>query len=91
MHIRDWLKWVMLAVTTSRLRTTLTSLGIAIGIAAVVLLTSIGEGIRIYMLDSFSQFGTHLIAVTPSKVSTQGIGSLLKTVRPLSLTDSAEL
>ena len=91
MHIRDWLKWVMLAVTTSRLRTALTSLGIAIGIAAVVLLTSIGEGIRIYMLDSFSQFGTHLIAVTPSKVSTQGIGSLLKTVRPLSLTDSAEL
>lgn len=91
MRINDWLKWVIQAVTTSRLRSALTALGIAIGIAAVALLTSIGEGIRLYMLDSFSQFGTHLIAVTPSKVSTQGIGSLLKTVRPLTIEDSQAL
>ncbi len=91
MLLNDWLKWVFRAITTSRLRTTLTALGIAIGISAVALLTSIGEGIRIYMLDSFSQFGTHLIAVTPSKVSTQGMGSLLKSVRPLSLEDSQAL
>lgn len=91
MAIGDWLKWVIKAVATSRLRTTLTALGIAIGIAAVALLTSIGEGIRVYMLESFSQFGTHLIAVTPSKVSTQGMGSLLNSVRPLSLEDSQAL
>ncbi len=91
MQLNDWLKWVFRAVTTSRLRSTLTALGIAIGIAAVVLLTSIGEGIRVYLLESFSQFGTHLIAVTPSKVSTHGVGSLLKSVRPLSLEDSQAL
>ena len=56
----------------SPLRSALTALGIAIGIAAVALLTSIGEGVRLYMLNSFSQFGTHIISVTPSKISTQG-------------------
>ena len=91
MLIGDWFKWVLKAVTTSRLRTALTALGIAIGIAAVALLTSIGEGIRVYMLESFSQFGTHLIAVTPGKTSTQGIGSLLKSVRPLTIEDSQAL
>lgn len=91
MLLGDWSKWVLKAVTTSRLRTALTALGIAIGIAAVALLTSIGEGIRVYMLESFSQFGTHLIAVTPGKTSTQGIGSLLKSVRPLTIEDSQAL
>ncbi len=87
----DTIQWILRAIITSPLRSTLTALGIAIGIAAVALLTSIGEGVRLYMLNSFSQFGTHIIAVTPSKISTQGIGSLLKTVRPLSLEDAEHL
>ena len=81
----------MHAVLTTRLRSTLTALGIAIGITAVTLLTSIGEGLRLYLLNSFSQFGTRIVAVTPGKNSTQGIGGLLKTVRPLTLEDAKSL
>lgn len=91
MRLTDWLRWVIHAVLTTRLRSILTALGIAIGIAAVTLLTSIGEGLRLYLLSSFSQFGTRIVAVTPGKNSTQGIGGLLKTVRPLTLEDAKSL
>jgi putative ABC transport system permease protein len=91
MLLSDWLRWVFQAVTTARLRSLLTALGISIGIAAVTLLTSIGEGVRVYMLDSFSQFGTRIIAITPGKTTTGGMGGLLTTIRPLSLEDAREL
>jgi putative ABC transport system permease protein len=91
MLLNDWFRWVFQAVTTARLRSFLTALGISIGIAAVTLLTSIGEGIRVYLMDSFSQFGTRIIAVTPGKVSTGGVAGLLTTIRPLSLDDARQL
>lgn len=88
MLLSDWLRWVFQAVTTARLRSLLTALGISVGIAAVTMLTSIGEGIRTYLMDSFSQFGTRIIAVTPGKTSTAGLSPLLTTIRPLSLEDA---
>ncbi|MCB1687765.1 MAG: ABC transporter permease [Halioglobus sp.] len=91
MLVSDWLRWVFHAVTTARLRSLLTALGISIGIAAVTLLTSIGEGIRVYLMDSFSQFGTRIIAVTPGKTTTAGMAGLLTTIRPLSLADATHL
>lgn len=87
----DWLRWVLHAVTNARLRSFLTALGISIGIAAVTMLTSIGEGIRVYLMDSFSQFGTRIIAVTPGKTTTAGMSGLLTTIRPLSLADATHL
>jgi putative ABC transport system permease protein len=87
----DAIQWITTAVLGQRQRSFLTTLGIAIGIAAVALLTSIGEGVRLYMLDSFSQFGTRIIAVTPGKVTTQGMAGMLKTVKPLSIEDAQSL
>ena len=67
-------------------------LGIAVGIAAVVLLTAIGEGIHRFVLAEFTQFGTHLISVAPGKATTAGVpGALVGNVRPLSLEDSQAL
>ena len=91
MLLSDWFRWIYHAVTTARLRSLLTALGISIGIAAVTLLTSIGEGIRVYLTDSFSQFGTRIIAVIPGKTTTSGMGNLLTTIRPLSLDDAKSL
>ena len=58
--------------TAQRSRSLLTALGIAVGIAAVVLLTSIGEGVHRFVLQEFSQFGTNIIGVTPGKTETFG-------------------
>lgn len=60
-----------------RLRTALSMLGIAIGVAAVILLTSLGEGARRYMVDQFSQFGTNVLSVQPGKTETRGMPSAL--------------
>jgi putative ABC transport system permease protein len=70
----------------------LTALGIAVGIASVVLLTSIGKGVHRFVLAEFTQFGTNLIAVTPGKTTTTGMsGALISNVRPLSLDDALAL
>ncbi len=91
MRAADSLYWIYRSLVASPLRTALTSLGIAIGIAAVALLTSIGEGARVYMLGTFTQFGTHIVAVTPGKTETMGLSGLLSTVKPLTLEDAFAL
>jgi len=48
-----------------RTRSFLSTLGVAIGIAAVILLTSIGEGTRRYLLAEFTQFGTNILEISP--------------------------
>jgi putative ABC transport system permease protein len=67
-------------------------LGILIGIASVILLTSIGEGTRLYVLSEFTQFGTTLASVAPGKIQTTGLpGVLGTTIHPLTLEDSEAL
>ncbi len=92
MRLFDLLKWLWVSLRAGRSRNLLSALGVAIGIAAVTTLTGIGEGMRLYLLDNFSQFGSHLVAITPGKVTTQGIsGGILSTVRPLTLADADSL
>jgi putative ABC transport system permease protein len=87
----DGLQWVSRAVLAQKGRSALTALGIAIGIAAVALLTSVGEGLRLYLLDNFSTFGTRTISVTAGKTSTQGMAGILNTVRPITFGDAEQL
>lgn len=91
MRVSDGLRWVLRSVLSQRQRSALTALGVAIGIAAVALLTSVGEGLRIYLLDTFSMFGTRIVTVTAGKTSTESMMGMLKTVRPLTLEDVAQL
>ncbi|MFZ1984692.1 MAG: ABC transporter permease, partial [Desulfatitalea sp.] len=92
MFLRDTITLSLHAVVSHRLRSFLTALGIAVGIAAVVLLTSLGEGIHRYVLAEFTQFGTNLIGITPGKTNTTGFsGGVISNVRPLSLADSIAL
>jgi len=77
------------AVSAHRLRSFLSMLGIAIGIASVILLTSIGEGTRTYILNQFTQFGTNIVAITPGKAKTLGLpGVLGGTTHKLTLDDA---
>ncbi len=64
MHIADLFRLTWGALRSQYLRASLTILGIAIGIAAVVLLTSIGQGVQRFILDEFTQFGTTIIGRT---------------------------
>ncbi|MGD9212846.1 MAG: ABC transporter permease [Desulfobacteraceae bacterium] len=92
MLLTDAIKLSLRAVTSHPMRTFLTALGIAVGIAAVVLLTSLGEGVHRFVLSEFTQFGTNLIGISPGKASTTGSsGAVVSNVRPLSLADALAL
>ena len=58
MRSADLLALSFRTVTSHKLRSSLTALGLIIGIAAVVILTSIGRGIHTFVLAEFTQFGT---------------------------------
>lgn len=49
-----------------KLRSTLTALGVVIGVFAVVTLTSLGAGVRNYVTSQFNSFGADLITVAPA-------------------------
>ncbi|OGT81266.1 MAG: peptide ABC transporter permease [Gammaproteobacteria bacterium RIFCSPLOWO2_02_FULL_52_10] len=92
MRTLDLIKFTLSAIIAHRLRSVLTILGIMVGIGSVVLLTSIGEGVRMFVLAEFTQFGTNLVAVVPGKTTTLGLsGATISTVRPLSLDDANAL
>lgn len=92
MLIRDIVKQTGRSVITQRMRSFLTSLGIAIGVAAVVLLTSIGDGLHRFVLAEFTQFGTNLIGINPGKVTTAGASiGVFGSERPLTIDDAEAL
>ena len=92
MLLRDVIRFTAQSVLAQRMRSALTALGLGIGVTAVVLLTSIGAGINLYIVEQFTQFGTNTIAVQPGKASTFGISAgVLNSVRPLSLQDAEAL
>jgi putative ABC transport system permease protein len=88
----DLFRFTLASASSHRLRSALTALGIGIGVTAVVLLTSIGEGLQQYLLREFTQFGTNIISVSPGKATTFGASAAtFNTKRPLSLADAEAL
>jgi putative ABC transport system permease protein len=88
----DRFLFALSALVGHRLRTSLSALGVAIGVAAVILLTSLGEGTRDFVVSQFTQFGTDLLAVNPGKVKTFGIpGMLGGTTQKLTIDDAEAL
>ncbi len=89
MEKRDYIEMCSGALRANFLRSMLSMFGIAIGVAAVVLLTSIGEGTRRYILKEFTQFGTNILAVNPGKTETRGIPGIFGgTTRKLTIDDA---
>src|SRR6185436_3981508 len=89
MLTRDFIRLTFGSLISHRLRTVLASLGIAVGIAAVILLTSIGQGTREFVLAEFSQFGTNLLIVSPGKVTTAGASiGVFGSTRPITIEDA---
>lgn len=80
------------ALRGHRLRTVLSVLGIAIGVTAVMVLTSIGQGTRDYVMGQFTQFGTNIVGINPGKTETLGLpGVLGGTTHKLTLDDAEAL
>ena len=68
----DVLGFALGALRGHKVRTTLSVAGVAIGIAAVIALTALGEGARTYVVGEFMSLGTNLLIVVPGKAETTG-------------------
>lgn len=94
MRIRDVVRVSWGALSRTRLRTAMLLLATGIGVAAVVLLTTLGEAARVYVSGEFSSLGTHLVIVIPGRSETTGGGLTLlagETPRDLTIQDAVAL
>jgi len=88
----DLLRFTFQTLRAEKFRSFLTILGIVIGIASAILLTSIGEGTRQYILSEFTQFGSNLLQVTPGVSKTSGPAGIFGgTTNPLKIDDAVAL
>ena len=68
---------ILLAIESLRrhwLRTCLSLVAVAIGAAAVLLLTTLGEAAKRYVMQQFAALGTNSVAVLPGRTETSGMG-----------------
>jgi putative ABC transport system permease protein len=72
MRTRDLFRFSAASLRGHRLRTWLSLLGVAIGVGSVIMLTSLGEGARLYVTGEFASLGSNLLIVLPGKTETRG-------------------
>ena len=61
------------ALAANRIRSFLTMLGIIIGVFAVVVLVSVGEGVENYVVNVFQLAGTNNLWVVPGALDDEGV------------------
>ena len=61
MNLSQSFKLAVKSLLTSKMRSLLTMLGIIIGVAAVIIITSLGNGMQNYMNDQFEEMGSNLV------------------------------
>ena len=93
MNLLETFRVAFEAIMSNKVRSGLTMLGVIIGVMAVILLVSIGEGAQVYITKELTGLGTNLLIITPGKTSTRGgfHPPSAGTVRKLTYDDSLAL
>ncbi|MDP3994945.1 MAG: ABC transporter permease [bacterium] len=69
MDLKEIFILALRSIKRNKTRSLLTALGIIIGVASVILLVSLGQGLQNYITGQFEDLGTNLVVVLPGKVS----------------------
>lgn len=94
MRPADTLRFATQAARGVPLRTLLMVLAMSIGVAAVVVLTALGDGARRYVVNEFASLGSSLVIVLPGRSETGGfnpVNAITSTPRDLTVEDSQAL
>lgn len=94
MRTPDLIRFARDAATGNPLRTWLLILAMSIGVAAVVVLTALGDGARRYVMNEFSSLGSNLVIVLPGRSQTGGFNpanAITSTPRDLTIDDAHAL
>lgn len=79
MHILDTLEETYSALSANKVRTSLTMLGIIIGIGSVIAMVSIGQGAQTSIKSSIESIGSNLLIIMPG--AQRGVGSQISSGR----------
>ena len=71
--IANFISTVWMGISTHKLRSFLTMLGIVIGVASVITLMSIGKGATATILESIESIGSDLITISPGSFTYRGV------------------
>jgi putative ABC transport system permease protein len=88
MQIGENVRIALRSLTANKLRAALTMLGILIGVAAVITLLSIGDGVTRFVADQFSGLGTNLMFIVPNQEQAGPPGTDPLTESSLTLRDA---
>ena len=92
MKFKDLFLFSSFSIISQKMRSFLTSLGIAIGVICVIFLTGLGQGLQSYIVSQFTQFGSNIIGISPGKTETMGMPlGVFGTVKPLTFEDAKAL
>ena len=94
MRFADLMRFAREAASGNPLRASLLVLAMAIGVAAVVVLTALGDGARRYVMNEFSSLGSNLVIVLPGRSQTGGFSpgnAITSTTRDLTIDDAQAL
>ena len=94
MRTPDLIRFARDAATGNPLRSGLLVLAMAIGVAAVVILTALGDGARRYVMNEFSSLGSNLVIILPGRSQTGGFNpgnAVTSTPRDLTVDDAQAL
>lgn len=84
MNLKESFKISLRALGANKARAVLTMLGVIIGVSSVILLVSIGTGVRSDVLNQFNSLGSNLIYVIPGNYEQmmQGSGQMTASSSP---------
>ncbi|MBR1730096.1 MAG: ABC transporter permease [Selenomonadaceae bacterium] len=88
MLFTELLKMAALSLVANKLRTLLTMLGIIIGVASVIAMTSVGMGVKKNVVDSISRLGSNLLMVMSGSSNRGGPRGAAGTVTTLTYDDA---
>lgn len=89
MDILESLHLALDAIRVNKVRSILTALGVIIGVASIILLISISNGLQSYVSDQFEKLGANSVFVIPGKFEFAASGGPPRVVNKLTL-DLAE-
>ena len=92
MNIFDAVKFAFRSIISTPLRSGLTALGVIVGVTSVIVLVSLGQGIRKQVEDEITALGTNLLFITArSEDSSTGVSGGRNSGITLTLSDAEKL
>ena len=88
MDIGQALRVAFSSLLANKLRSSLTMLGMVIGVGAVITLMSIGQGAQAAVQDQFNSLGTNLVFIDPGTTNSGGVRAQAGSVQTLTYDDA---